>query len=140
MEHIRQHLKEGIAKFSHAQIPDYKTFGVEIIKTSEPILVELGKNADKVKVPVWEDVSWSGAIKKGAYFYWYSKPLHNYYHTILDSLGCLFHYFHLKFDHPNLILLVNNNHVNLNKWPPYVKELLELLNIPFQYTEQHAVY
>ena len=140
MEHIRQHLKEGIARFSHAQIPDYKTFGVEIIKTSEPIMVELGKNADKVKPPVWQDVPWSGVIKKREYFYWYSKPLHNYYHTLLDSLGCLFHYFHLKYDYPNLKLLVNRNHANLNTWPPYVKELLELLNIEYEYTEYSSVY
>ena len=38
MDRIRQYLKEGVAKFSHAQIPDYKTFNVEIIKTSEPII------------------------------------------------------------------------------------------------------
>ena len=45
MDRIRHHLKEGIARFSHAQIPDYKTFNTEIIKTSEPILLDLGKNA-----------------------------------------------------------------------------------------------
>ena len=38
MQTFRQYLKEGIAKFSHAQIPDYKTFGVEIIKTSNEAL------------------------------------------------------------------------------------------------------
>ena len=140
MDRIRKYLKEGVAKFSHAQIPDYKTFGVEIIKTSEPIMVELGKNADKVKPPIWKDVPWSGVIKKGTYFYWYSKPLHNYYHTILDSLGCLWHYFHLKYDYPNLKLLVNINHANLNTWPPYVKELLEILNIDWEYTESNSVY
>ena len=140
MDRIRNHLNEGIARFSHAQIPDYKTFGVEIIKTSEPIMVELGKNADKVKPPVWQDVPWSGVIKKREYFYWYSKPLHNYYHTLLDSLGCLWHYFHLKYDYPNLKLLVNRNHANLNTWPPYVKELLELLNIEYEYTEYSSVY
>ena len=64
MDRIRKYLKDGVARFSHAQIPDYKTFGVEIIKTSKPIMVELGKNADKVKEPVWQDVAWSGLIKK----------------------------------------------------------------------------
>ena len=93
MERIRNHLNEGIARFSHAQIPDYKRFGVEIIKKDKPVLVDLGKNAYLVKPPEYKDVPWSGAIKKGKYFYWYSKPLHNYYHTILDSLGCLFYYF-----------------------------------------------
>ena len=34
MDRIRQYLKEGIAKFSHDQIFDYKTFVCEIIKTS----------------------------------------------------------------------------------------------------------
>jgi len=140
MDRIRQYLKKGIATFSHAQIPDYKTFGVEIIKTSKPIMVELGKNAHVVKEPKWKDVPWSGVINKGHYFYWYSKPLHNYYHTLLDSLGCLFYYFQLKFDHPNLILLVNKNHKNLNAWPPYVKELLDLLKIEYQYTDENAVY
>ena len=140
MDRIRKYLKDGVARFSHAQIPDYKTFGVEIIKTSKPIMVELGKNADKVKEPVWQDVPWSGVIKKREYFYWYSKPLHNYYHTLLDSLGCLWHYFHLKYDYPNLKLLVNRNHANLNTWPPYVKELLEILNIDWEYTEYSSVY
>ena len=140
MDRIRKYLKDGVASFSHAQIPDYKTFGVEIIKPSKHIMVELGKNADKVKEPVWQDVPWSGVIKKREYFYWYSKPLHNYYHTLLDSLGCLWHYFHLKYDYPNLKLLVNRNHANLNTWPPYVKELLELLNIDWEYTEYSSVY
>ena len=140
MDRIRQYLKDGIANFSHAQIPDYKRFGVEIIKTSQPIMVELGKNAHAVKEPKYKDVPWSGTINKGSYFYWYSKPLHNYYHTILDSLGCLFYYFELKYDYPELKLLVNKNHANLNKWPPYVKEVLDILNIEYEYTDEHAVY
>ena len=53
---------------------------------------------------------WSGAINKRHILLLVFKTLHNYYHTILDSLGCLFHYFHLKFDHTNLNLLVNKNH------------------------------
>ena len=51
MDRIRKYLKDGVARFSHAQIPDYKTFGVEIIKTSKPIMVELGKNADII---IWD--------------------------------------------------------------------------------------
>ena len=140
MDNIRQYLKNGIAHFNHAQIPDYKRFGVEIIKKDKPVLVDLGKNAYLVKPPEYKDVPWSGAIKKGKYFYWYSKPLHNYYHTILDSLGCLFYYFELKYDYPELKLLVNKNHANLNKWPPYVRELLEILNIEYEYTDENAVY
>ncbi len=140
MDNIRQYLKNGIAHFNHAQIPDYKRFGVEIIKKDKPVLVDLGKNAYLVKPPEYKDVPWSGAIKKGKYFYWYSKPLHNYYHTILDSLGCLFYYFELKYDYPELTLLVNKNHANLNKWPPFVKEVLDILNIEYEYTDENAVY
>ena len=40
MDNIRQYLKNGIAHFNHAQIPDYKRFGVEIIKKDKPILVD----------------------------------------------------------------------------------------------------
>ena len=71
MDNIRQYLKKGIAHFKFAQIPDYKRFGVEIIKKDKPVLVDLGKNAYLVKPPEYKDVPWSGAIKKGKYFYWY---------------------------------------------------------------------
>ena len=91
MDNIRNHLKKGIAHFDHAQIIDFKRYGVEIIKKDKPVLVDLGKNATKVIPPKDIDVAWNGVVQRGKYFYWYSKPLHNYYHTILDSLGCLFY-------------------------------------------------
>ena len=96
MENIRQHFINGVAKFYNAQIPDHKRYGAEIIKTDRPINVNLGKNAHKEREIDYEDVPWNGVVKKGNYFYWYSKPLHNYYHSIYDSLGCLFYYFDIK--------------------------------------------
>ena len=140
MDNIRNHLKKGIAHFNHAQIIDFKRYGVEIIKKDKPVLIDLGKNATKVIPPTKVEVSWNGVLRKGKYFYWYSKPLHNYYHTILDSLGCLFYYFELKFDHPNIKLLLNRNHPKLNTWPPFVREVLDLLNIEYEFTDEHAVY
>ena len=140
MENIGEHLKNGIAKFSHAQIIDLKRFGDEIIKTDRPIRVNLGKNVHKAKEIKYEDVSWSGAIRKGNFFYWYSRPLQNYYHALYDSLGCLFYYIQVKLTHPNLKLVLNKNHNKIEKWPPFVKEILELLEIPYEYTDEHAVY
>ena len=109
MENIRQHLINGVAKLSNAQIPDHKRYGVEIIKTDRPININLGKNAHKEKQIDYEDVPWNGVVKKGNYFYWYSKPLKNYYHAIYDSLGCLFYYFDVKLSHPDLKLILNKN-------------------------------
>ena len=140
MDNIRNHLKKGIAHFDHAQIIDFKRYGVEIIKKDQPVLVDLGKNATRVIPPKDVDVAWNGVVQRGKYFYWYSKPLHNYYHTILDSLGCLFYYFELKFDNPDLKLLLNKNHPKLNKWPPFVREVLDLLNIEYEFTDEHTVY
>ena len=140
MDNIRNHLKKGIAHFDHAQIIDFKRYGVEIIKKDQPVLVDLGKNATRVIPPKDVDVAWNGVVQRGKYFYWYSKPLHNYYHTILDSLGCLFYYFELKFDNPDLKLLLNKNHPKLNNWPPFVREVLDLLNIEYEFTDEHTVY
>ena len=140
MDNIRNHLKKGIAHFDHAQIIDFKRYGVEIIKKDKPVLVDLGKNATRVIPPKDVDVAWNGVVQRGKYFYWYSKPLHNYYNTILDSLGCLFYYFELKFDNPDLKLLLNKNHPKLNNWPPFVREVLDLLNIEYEFTDEHTVY
>ena len=140
MENIRQHFINGVAKFYNAQIPDHKRYGVEIIKTDRPINVNLGKNAHKEREIDYEDVPWNGVVKKGNYFYWYSKPLHNYYHSIYDSLGCLFYYFDIKLSHPDLKLILNKNHRKINKWPPFVKEILDILEIPFEYTDENTVY
>jgi len=140
MENIRQHFINGVAKLSNAQIPDHKRYGVEIIKTDRPISINLGKNAHKERQIDYEDVPWNGVVKKGNYFYWYSKPLQNYYHTIYDSLGCLFYYFDVKLSHPDLKLILNKNHRKINKWPPFVKEILDILEIPFEYTDENTVY
>ena len=45
MDNIRQYLKNGVAHFNHAQIPDYKRFGVEIIKKGGKVRI---KNINKM--------------------------------------------------------------------------------------------
>ena len=68
MDNIRQYLKNGIAHFNHAQIIDFKRYGVEIIKKDKPVLIDLGKNATKVIPPTKVEVSWNGVLRKGKYF------------------------------------------------------------------------
>ena len=35
---------------------------------------------------------------------------------------------------------LGKNHPKLNKWPPFVKEVLDILNIEYEYTDENAVY
>ena len=141
MDNIRNHLKNGIAYFKKAQILDYKrTKKSEILKTPEQtVFVEFGKNANKVKRPTYEDKKATGIVA-GNYYYWYTKPLHNYYHMFLDGLGCLYRYLEFRKDVKNLKLLINESPNGLEKHPPFIKELLDMLEIEYQFTTELFSY
>lgn len=138
---------DGIAEFDNAQIPDF-TRSVEFIVTDNPISLQLNtKTALKpnYKAPTYPKearVPVDGTVMKGEYFYFYSKPLHNYWHTLSNALSCIPAYFKLKKTYPKLKLLINRCHKKImpNPYPPFVKEMLDLLKIPFEFTNQHSLY
>lgn len=78
---------------------------------------------------------------KGVYFYLWSKPLVNYYHAMLDGVGCLTRYYRVLDQHPNCKLLVNRTpRMGLNNYPPFVSELLDLLDISWEFTDPTTQY
>lgn len=155
---IREHLYSGncqiisetgtaIASFSNAKIFDNKPHEV-ILSANTLWNLNLGKNAGATEKSFkkWElqlstpDYYWD-RIKEGNFFYWYSKPLENYYHTMLDGLGHLWHYIWLKKQIPDLKLLVNvKPYGKINVYPPFVQELLELFDIDFEFTDARIAY
>ena len=155
---IRTHLYNGncqivpetgtaIAAFSNAKVFDNKPHEV-ILSTNKLWNLSLGKNAvainksfDKWTQRLSTLDYGSDRIEFGEFFYWYSKPLENYYHTILDGLGHLWHYMWLKKQIPNLKLLINvKPYGKINVYPPFVTELLDLFDIEYQYTNAKIAY
>ena len=142
---IRQYMKNGIAHFENAQILDLGKNKIEFfVQNGEFIPVHLGKNSEKIinttSIPQCPDVS---IVRSGNYFYLYTIPLVNYYHTLLDGVGCLTRYFQLRQSIPNLKLLVNRtprSKGNVVTHPPFVQELLQLLEIDYEFTDEHTVY
>jgi len=140
-------MSDGIVKFHNAQIYNHLDTGTcEVLRSGgEYVNLELGKSAIKVansfKIP--ENVTpWlDPAIQAGVYFYMWSKPLTNYYHCILDGLGCLHRYFELKKKYPGIVCLINRTpRMGLTDYPPFVKEMLELLDVNWEYTDPDVEY
>lgn len=140
---IRQFMHNGIAGFNHVQITSLASSKHEMFITEDRIIpIHLGKNADKIVFENKVDLPVTGH-RKGEYFYLYTIPLYNYYHMLLDSVGCLTRYFELKESRPNLKLLVNESPLRkggVKKHPPFVAELLDLLDIEWEYTDQTVTY
>ena len=141
---IRQYMTNGIAKFSNAQIYQHtNTSKVELMRVGQDLIpLDLGKNASRLyastitapDIPIKQ-------LREGAYFYWWSKPLINYYHLMLDGVGCLWHYFELHKTIPNIKLLLNQTpRSGINKYPPFVFELLNLLDIDYELTDDTHQY
>lgn len=141
---IREFLNNGIAKFEHVQIPSLARSKYELFVTPQSIIpVHLGKNArdvvhdsNDVSVPV-------SGHRTGEYFYLYTIPLYNYYHLLLDGVGCLTRYFELQESRPSLKLLVNESprrKGGVTTHPPFVSELLDLLDIDWEYTDESVTY
>ena len=143
---IRHRMTNGIATFNNVQILDMVKTKVEtIVENGVHVPLHLGKNAsaffnNNKKVDHSPEVS---TTKTGDYFYLYTMPLTNYYHMLLDGIGCLARYFELLESNPNIKLLLNQSpraKGGVVNHPPFVAELLDLLGIDWEYTDEHCVY
>ena len=81
LSYAKDYMTNGIAHFKNSQILDHKEHGVEIIVSDKPMVVALGRNR-LVSKPIeltdnrqYKPVLLNGDLKKGNYFYLYSKPL-----------------------------------------------------------------
>ena len=104
----RHRMTNGIATFNNVQILDMAKTKVEtIVENGVHVPLHLGKNAgaffkNNKKVDHSPEVS---TTKTGDYFYLYTLPLINYYHMLLDGVGCLVRYFELLESNKNIKLL-----------------------------------
>lgn len=143
---IRQRMQNGVAHFRNAQVLSLARTKFEVfVENNEFITVHLGKSWRKAQQLEDFDTLQTSvhSNKSGNYFYLYTIPLVNYYHMLLDSVGCLTRYFELKQNIPDLKLLVNQSPKTKGgvfKHPPFVAELLELLNIEYEFTDEHCAY
>jgi hypothetical protein len=142
----RHRMTNGIATFNNVQILDMAKTKVEtIVENGVHVPLHLGKNAkwffkNNKKVDHSPEVS---TTKTGDYFYLYTMPLTNYYHMLLDGIGCLARYFELLESNPNIKLLLNQSpraKGGVVNHPPFVTELLDLLGIDWEYTDEHCIY
>jgi len=139
-------MNNGIATFKNVQILDMAKTKVDtVFESGVHVPLHLGKNAYKFfqnNEPVnhYPEIA---ITKTGDYFYWYTLPLINYYHMLLDGVGCLVRYFKLLESNKNIKLLVNQSPRSkggIVNHPPFVIELLDLLGIDWEYTDEHCVY
>ena len=139
---IREYMTDGVAQFNRVQILDYAdSKNSEALRSDGKLYnLELGKGAAKIKFP--RDVVHPIANKRnGEFFLWWSKPLINYYHLILDGLGCLYYYLELRKKNPNIVLLLNRTpKPGYAGYPPFVSELLSLFDVIWEYTDPSTEY
>ena len=138
---IRDLMNNDVAQFNNLQILDFKrSKQVEIfIHNGTPLLAALGKNAGTVKVTPPAKVKVKHHAK-GEYFYWYTFPLMNYYHCINDGLGPIYKYLELKQDNPDLKFMLNKDPRKIDTHPPFVLELLDLLDIEYEFSNENYSY
>ena len=139
-------MKAGIATFNNVQILDMAKTKVEtVVESGVHVPLHLGKNAgaffkNNKKIDHNPEVS---TKKTGDYFYLYTMPLTNYYHMLLDGIGCLVRYFELLESNSAIKLLLNQSpraKGGVVNHPPFVIELLDLLGIDWEYTDEHCIY
>jgi hypothetical protein len=139
-------MNAGIATFNNVQILDMAKTKVEtVVESGVHVPLHLGKNAgaffkNNKKIDHNPEVS---TKKTGDYFYLYTMPLTNYYHMLLDGIGCLVRYFELLESNSAIKLLLNQSpraKGGVVNHPPFVIELLDLLGIDWEYTDEHCVY
>jgi len=140
---IRDYMQDSIARFDQLQILNFKTSPkMEIfVHDGKIIPAHLGKGAAKIlkkfhapaPAPIYRDAP-------GEYFYWYTFPLMNYYHCINDGLGPLYNYLQLKASKPNLKFMLNVDPRGVDVHPPFVTEILDLLNIEYEFTNENYLY
>ena len=145
--HVASRLHNGVAEFTSVQILDLARTGVEIfVENSEYWYIHSGKNSQKIIAAHPKNLAWAQPTtvsKGGLYYYWYTIPLVNYYHTLLDGVGALVHYIRLREQNPDVVLLLNRTpraKGGVVNHPPFVTELLDLLDIKYEFTDPHAVY
>ena len=143
------HKDNNVVKFENVQILNFtRTQNQEIfVIDNKHISVYQGKHIGKhgglKHKHDLEQVVPIDKAKVGNYYYWYSKPLHNYYHMVLDSIGHLTWYLDLKKQIPNLKLLLNGTpqpKYELKDYPPFVHEFLDLMEIDYEYTDENTMY
>jgi hypothetical protein len=140
---VRSIITNNVARFQNVLIHNLADTKVEVFTVGdENYLMHIGKNSKKLidvaQVPNEVDVQ---RAKLGNYYYWYTLPLHNYYHCILDGIGQLSWYFELRKQIPNLKLILNATpKPPLVKHPPFVTELLDLFDIEYEYSDCNAIY
>lgn len=142
---IRQRMTDGIAHFKHAQIPDLAKTKIEFfVEDGKFVPIHLGKNASKMFENTPKPTAPEpDSVRTGNFFYLYTIPLVNYYHMLLDGVGCLTRYFELRKTIPDLKLLLNctpRSKGGVVVHPPFVVELLDLLEIDYEFTDEHCVY
>ena len=85
---VASRLHNGVAEFDHVQILDLARTGVEIfVEGNEYWYIHYGKNSHKIVAAHPKNLAWAQpttVYKGGLYYYWYTIPLVNYYHTLLD--------------------------------------------------------
>jgi len=138
-------MQNGIVRMQNCQILDLGRVNQEIfVLGGEKIIPgSLSKNAQSMieNLPSADKLLCGcKGIKLGNYYYWYTVPLFNYYHLILDGLGQLSHYFVLKQQIPDLKLVLNQSPKKLATHPPFVTELLDLFEIDYEYTDENIMY
>ena len=145
--HVASRLHNNVATFTSVQILDLATTRVEIfVENSEYWYIHYGKNTDKIIAAHPKNLAWAQPTtvsKGGLYYYWYTIPLVNYYHTLLDGVGALTHYMRLRDANPDIVLLLNRTprpKGGVTQHPPFVAELLDLLDIEWQYTSEDTLY
>jgi len=133
--------KNQIAEFDNLQILNLCTSrkAEVFIHNGTPLLAALGKNAGTVKVTPPAKVKVKHHAK-GEYFYWYTFPLMNYYHCINDGLGPLYKYLELKQENPDLKFMLNKDPRKIDNHPPFVTELLDLLDIEYEFSDENCSY
>ena len=144
---VASRLHNGTALFDHVQILDLARTGVEIfVERGEYWYIHSGKNSHKIVAAHPKNLAWAQpttVYKGGLYYYWYTIPLVNYYHTLLDGVGALTHYMRLRDANPDIVLLLNRtprSKGGVTQHPPFVAELLDLLDIEWQYTSEDTLY
>ena len=145
--HVASRLHNNCAEFHNVQILDLASTKVEIfVENTEYWYIHYGKNTQKIIDAHPKNLAWAQPTtvsKGGLYYYWYTIPLVNYYHTLLDGVGSLTHYMRLREQHPDVTLLLNRTprpKGGVTQHPPFVTELLDLLDIRYEFTDPHAVY
>ena len=131
---------EGIGVYNNLQILDFTSKVEWFVQGEDVIPYHLGKNltflSNKIK-PTPPSVT---RTIPGTFFYWYTFPTMNYYHCINDGVGPLYNYFLLKDRIPDIKFILNARPRKVEKHPPFVTELLDLLDISYEFSDQTAQY